>query len=82
MRHDGLVSDKAAGRGDTLERQDIPDDTDDDQRHRSPVEKLINALDEVQEAVARLAAEKRTAGRRIAQDLALLEPFSREDSSR
>lgn len=60
----------------------MPDDTDDDQRHGSPVEKLINALDEVQEAVARLAAEKRTAGRRIAQDLALLEPFSQDDSSR
>lgn len=60
----------------------MPDDTGDDQRHRSPVEKMINALDEVQEAVARLAAEKRTPGRRIAQDLALLEPFSRDDSSR
>jgi hypothetical protein len=57
----------------------MPSETDDDQRPRSPVERMINALDEVQEAVERLAAEKRMSGRRIAHDLALLEPFSRED---
>jgi hypothetical protein len=58
----------------------MPDDTADDQVDRSPVEKLINALDEVQEAVDRLAADRRTAGRRVAHDVVRLEPFAPDDS--
>ena len=61
-----------------LRGTDIPDDPDDDQRPVSPIEKMINALDEVQDAVNRVAAESRTAGRRVAHDLAPEEPFTRE----
>ena len=55
-------------------------DTYDGQRPPSPVEKMLNALDEVEAAMGRVAAEKRAARRRIAHDhLALGEPFSREE---
>jgi hypothetical protein len=86
MRDDGSLE-KAAMRSNTSERREMPDEIDDDQRprspveNRSPVEKMIDALDEVQEAVDRLAADRRIAGRRAAHDLALLEPFSPDDSS-
>jgi hypothetical protein len=43
---------------------------------------MINALDEVQEAVDRLAAENRTPDRTVARDFVLVEPFSRDDASR
>jgi len=59
----------------------MPNETDDD-RAPSPVEEMINALDEVQEAVDRLAAEKRPAGRPVVRDFVLLDPFSRDDNSR
>ena len=55
-------------------------DTYDDQRPASPVDKMLNALDEVEAAMGRVTAEKRAARRRIAHDhLALGEPFSREE---
>jgi hypothetical protein len=60
----------------------MPSETDDNRRAPSPIERMINALDEVQEAVDRLAAEKRTSGRPVVRDFVLLEPFSRDDSSR
>ena len=59
----------------------MPSEPDDKPHAQSPVERMINALDEVQEAVDRLAAEKRTS-RPVARDFVLLEPFSRDDSSR
>jgi hypothetical protein len=86
MRDDGNLE-KTARRSNTSERHEMPEEIDDDQRprspvdHRSPVEKMIDALDEVQDAVDRLAADRRIAGRRVAHDLALLEPFSPHDSS-
>ena len=55
-------------------------DTDDNPRPLSPVEKMLNALDEVQDAMKRLAAENRTVGRRVGHDFALVEPFSPEDA--
>jgi hypothetical protein len=55
-------------------------ETDDNQPASSPVEKMLNALDEVEAAMGRLVAEKRTARWRITQaHLALGEPFSREE---
>jgi len=60
----------------------MPSEPDDKPHAQSPVERMINALDEVQEAVERLAAEKRTSGRPVVRDFVLLEPFSRDDSSR
>ena len=58
-------------------------DTNAGQPRPSPIEHMLAALDELQGAMARLAAEKqiaRTARRRIARDrLALLEAFSREE---
>jgi hypothetical protein len=58
----------------------MPIDTDETQHPPSPVEKMLNALDEVEAAMGRLVAEKRAAHRRIAHDhLALGEPFSREE---
>jgi hypothetical protein len=61
----------------------MPSETDDNQRAQSPIERMINALDEVKEAVDRLAAEKRTSTRPVVRDFVLLEPpFSRDDSSR
>ena len=60
----------------------MPSETDDNQRARSPIERMINALDEVQEAVNRLAAEKRASNRPVVRDFVLLEPFSRDNSSR
>jgi len=59
----------------------MPSNTDDN-RVPSPVERMINALDEVQEAVDRLAAENRTPDRTVARDFVLVEPFSRDDASR
>jgi hypothetical protein len=57
---------------------DVPSDreTDDSPRPLSPVEKMLNALDELQDAMKRLAAENRIVG----HDFALVEPFSREDA--
>jgi hypothetical protein len=57
----------------------MPNETDDDQRPPLRVEKMLSALDELQEAVDRLAAQTRTTGGRIAHDLTLLEPFSRAE---
>jgi hypothetical protein len=57
----------------------MPNETDDDQRPPLRVEKMLNALDEVQEAVDRLATERRTTGRRVAHDPTLVEPFSRAE---
>jgi len=54
----------------------------DDQHAKSPIERMINALDEVQEAVDRLAAEKRPVSRPVVRDFVLLDPFFRDDSSR
>jgi hypothetical protein len=62
-----------------LRDTDRPDDPDDDQRPVSPIEKMINALDEVQDAVNRVADESRTASRRAADDLAPEEPFTRQE---
>ena len=58
----------------------MSNETDDD-RAPSPVEEMINALDEVQEAVDRLAAEKESAGRPVVRDFVLLDPFSRDDKN-
>ena len=61
----------------------MPSEPEDKPHAESPVERMINALDEVQEAVDRLAAEKRTSTRPVVRDFVLLEPpFSRDDSSR
>ena len=60
----------------------MPSEPDDKPHAQSPVERMINALDEVQEAVERLAAETRRSGRPVVRDSVLLEPFSRDDSSR
>ncbi len=46
----------------------MPDDSEGDEQSSSRVEKMINALDELQDAVDRLAAETRAAGRRATQD--------------
>jgi hypothetical protein len=46
----------------------MPSDTDEDQRPPLPVDNTLNALDEVQAAMDRVVAEKRTARRRIARD--------------
>ena len=59
----------------------MPSETDDN-RAPSPVERMINALDEVQEAVDRLAAEKRPPAPSVARDFVLLEPFSRDERPR
>jgi hypothetical protein len=60
----------------------MPSDTNDN-RDPSPVERMINALDEVQEAVERLAAENRTPDRTVGRDFVLRrEPFTRDDASR
>jgi len=65
-----------------LGETDMPSDShsDNDQRPASQVEKLLNALDEVQDAVNRLAAESRPADQPIADDVSAVEPFSREDA--
>jgi hypothetical protein len=60
----------------------MPSDTDDPPGTPSSVENLINALDEVRDAMERLAAERRTTPRQTARDFAVIEPYSREDSSR
>jgi len=60
----------------------MPSEPDDKPTAESPVERMISALDEVQEAVERVAAEKRTSGRAVVRDFVLIEPFSRDDSSR
>jgi hypothetical protein len=57
----------------------MPNDTDDDQPAPARVEKMLSAVDEVQEAIDRLASESRTADRRVAHDLTLVEPFSRAE---
>ena len=57
----------------------MPGDPEDYRPPFSPVERMINALDEVQDAVDRLAAESRTADRRVARDIAPEEPLSREE---
>ena len=57
----------------------MPNDTDDDQRPSGRVEKMLSALDELQEAIDRLASESHTAGRRVVHDLTLVEPFSRAE---
>ena len=57
----------------------MPDETDDGQRSPLGVEKMLNALDEVQEAVDRLATERRTTDRRAVHNLTLVEPFSRAE---
>jgi hypothetical protein len=51
----------------------------DDERDPTPVEKMLSALDELQEVVDRLAVDRHPAGRRTARDLTLVEPFSREE---
>jgi hypothetical protein len=57
----------------------MPNETDDDRRPPLRIEKMLNALDELQAAVDRLATETRTTGRRVAHDLTLVEPFSRAE---
>jgi hypothetical protein len=57
----------------------MPNETDDEQRPPLGVEQMLEALDEVQEAVDRLATERRTTGRRAGHDLTLVEPFSRAE---
>jgi hypothetical protein len=51
-------------------------DPDEADHPATAVEKLINAVDEVRDAIDRLTAENRTAGRRADDDPALREPFS------
>jgi hypothetical protein len=60
----------------------MPSDTDDTRGAPSSVENLINALDEVRDAMDRLAAERRTTPRQTARDFAIVQPYPREDSSR
>lgn len=57
----------------------MPGVPDDNRSRASPVERMINALDEVQDAVNRLAAERRTADRRVAREIVPEEPLSREE---
>ena len=42
---------------------------------------MINALDEVQEAVDRPGGRKAPAGRPVVRDFVLLEPFPRDEKS-
>ena len=57
----------------------MPSDTEDEQPSSSRVEKMLNALNELQEAVDRLAAENRTASQRATHDLAPVEPLPGEE---
>ena len=57
----------------------MPNETDADRRPPLRIEKMLNALDELQAAVDRLATETRTTGRRVTHDLTLVEPFSRAE---
>jgi hypothetical protein len=58
----------------------MPSDSDDAKQALSPVEKMSDALDEIQAAMDRLAAERRTAERRDAHDqVTLAEPSSQTE---
>jgi hypothetical protein len=57
----------------------MPSDPESDRRPPSSVEKLLNALDEVRDAVNRVAVESGTVSRQPSPDLVRTEPSSPDE---